>query len=111
MKISLKKILMSSHRRLVTPIGYLRYQFGRGMAAGMAVITTKGTGCEEVVGNAGLLVESRNSTALKEAISKLINNQDLCKELGSLARRRFETNFNWDVITKKYCDVYKACSI
>jgi glycosyltransferase involved in cell wall biosynthesis len=78
------------------------------MAAGMAIITTKGTGCEEVVGDTGLLVESRNSEALRDAISKLVNDPNLRAELGRLARRRFEENFNWDVITKRYCDVYTS---
>jgi glycosyltransferase involved in cell wall biosynthesis len=76
------------------------------MAAGMAIITTKDTGCAEVVGDAGLLVESRNPVAIKEALSKLINNPDLCRKLGQAARSRVEENFSWSAITKRYIDIY-----
>lgn len=76
------------------------------MAAGMAIITTKDTGCAEVVGDAGLLVESRNPVAIKGALSKLINNPDLCRKLGQAARSRVEENFSWSAITKRYIDIY-----
>jgi glycosyltransferase involved in cell wall biosynthesis len=76
------------------------------MAASMAIITTKGTGCEEVVGDTALLVKSRDPTAIREALTRLIGEPDLCKELGKAARRRLENNFNWTVVAKQYADLY-----
>ena len=76
------------------------------MAAGMAIITTKDTGCAEVVGDAGLLVESRNPIAIREALIKLTNNPNFCRELGQAARSRLEGNFTWSTIAKRYVDLY-----
>jgi glycosyltransferase involved in cell wall biosynthesis len=76
------------------------------MAASMAIITTKGTGCEEVVGDTALLVKSRDPTAIREALTRLIGEPDLCKELGKAARERLENNFNWTVVAKQYADLY-----
>src|ERR1700757_3777779 len=71
------------------------------MAAGMAIITTKDTGCAEVIGDAGLLVESRNPIAIREALGKLINDPDFCRELGQAARSRLEENFTWSTVAKR----------
>jgi glycosyltransferase involved in cell wall biosynthesis len=77
------------------------------MTAGMAIITTKDTGCAEVIGDCGLLVESRNPLAIREALSKLINNPDFCKELGQGARGRLESNFSWTAVAGQYAELYE----
>ena len=77
------------------------------MAAGMAIITTKDTGCAEVVGNTALLVESRNPVAIREALNRLNSNPDLCKGLGQAARRRLENNFTWTAVARQYSDLYE----
>lgn len=76
------------------------------MTAGMAIITTKDTGCAEVVGNTALLVESKNPIAIREALNKLINNPDFCRELGQAARSRLEGNFTWSTVARRYVDLY-----
>lgn len=76
------------------------------MASGMAIITTKNTGCAEVVGDSAILVESRNPVSIKQALDKLISNPDFCKELGKAARRRLENNFTWSTIATQYSDLY-----
>lgn len=80
------------------------------MASGMAIITTKGTGCAEVVGDTALLVEPRNTIAIKEALAKLIGNPTLCKELGRAARIRLENNFGWIAVARQYADLYSKCT-
>ena len=77
------------------------------MAAGMAIITTKDTGCAEVVGDAALLVESRSPVPIRKALIELINNADLCRELGRAARRRLENNFTWTAVARRYADLYE----
>lgn len=76
------------------------------MAAGMAIITSKDTGCAEVVGDTALLVESRNPIAIREALDKLINNPNFSRELGRAARSRLEKHFSWSVAAKRYVDIY-----
>jgi len=80
------------------------------MAAGMAIVTTKGTGCTEVVGNTALLVEPRDPIAIREALVKLVSNHDFCVELGQAARKRLENNFSWTAVAKQYNDVYDRVS-
>ena len=52
------------------------------MAAGLAIITTKGTGCEDVVGDTGILVKPRKVHDLSCALIKLTENLELCKKNG-----------------------------
>ena len=80
------------------------------MASGMSIITTRGTSCVEVVGDAALLVEPRNPMAIREALVKLTNDEALCKTLGRQARRRFENNFSWDILISKYDDLFRRCA-
>jgi glycosyltransferase involved in cell wall biosynthesis len=77
------------------------------MAASMAIITTKDTGCAEVVGDTALLVESRNSVAIREALVRLMSNPGLCKGLGQAARIRLENNFSWTTVAEQYADLYE----
>ncbi|OGU80324.1 MAG: hypothetical protein A2254_15710 [Ignavibacteria bacterium RIFOXYA2_FULL_35_9] len=76
------------------------------MIAGLAIITTNDTGCAEVVGDGAVLVNSKNSIAIKEALLKLINNPDLCTKLGKIARKRAEDLFSWETVAKKYIHLY-----
>lgn len=76
------------------------------MIAGLAIITTNDTGCAEVVGQDALLVNSKDSSAISDALIKLINNPVLCNELGTLARKRAENFFTWKIVAGKYIKLY-----
>ena len=43
----------------------------------MSIITTRSTGCEEVVGDAALLVAPKDAEAIRAALIKLADNPDL----------------------------------
>jgi glycosyltransferase involved in cell wall biosynthesis len=77
------------------------------MAAGLAIITTKGTGCAEVVGESAILVEAKSSQAIRGALLKLTQNENLCLELGYKARMRLKEKFSWDVVVRQYVDLYQ----
>jgi glycosyltransferase involved in cell wall biosynthesis len=77
------------------------------MAAEMAIITSKGTGCAEVVGDEALLVAPKNPTDIRNALEILTRDEKRCRELGVAARKRFEKNFSWPVVAKRYIKVYK----
>jgi glycosyltransferase involved in cell wall biosynthesis len=76
------------------------------MAAGLAIITTEGTGCAEVVGDAGLLVPVRDSKAISHALKRLIENPELRRSLGAAARRRIEEKFTWTAVARRYVEEY-----
>jgi glycosyltransferase involved in cell wall biosynthesis len=77
------------------------------MAAGLAIITTAGTGCAEVVGDAGLLVPVRDSRAIGRALKQLVEDHDLRQRLGRAARRRIEDNFTWRAVAQRYVEEYE----
>jgi glycosyltransferase involved in cell wall biosynthesis len=65
------------------------------MAAGMAIITTYGTGCAEVVGDAAVLVKPKDAHDIREALKMLIENPEHASRLGQRARARLEGHFSW----------------
>jgi glycosyltransferase involved in cell wall biosynthesis len=76
------------------------------MAAGLAIITTEGTGCAEVMGDAALLVPPKSPQAITQALRRLIHEPDLRRSVGAAARRRIEENFTWSAVAGRYLDEY-----
>lgn len=76
------------------------------MAAGNAIITTSGTGCAEVVGDASVLVEPGSSAALRQALEVLVKDRDECARLAAKSRERLDERFSWDVVARKYSILY-----
>jgi len=76
------------------------------MAAGCAIITTDGTGCAEVVGDAARLVPPRDPQALRDALSQLLADTTLCEDLGRRARERVTRLFTWQVVAAQYRKLY-----
>jgi glycosyltransferase involved in cell wall biosynthesis len=76
------------------------------MIAGLAIITTNDTGCAEVVGKDAILVNSKDPSAIREALIKLIDNPGLCNQLGKVARKRAEEFFSWKTIVHKHIHLY-----
>ena len=77
------------------------------MAAEMAIVTTKGTGCEEVVGDAAVLVDPGDVAAIRREIRRLVQQPSICRELGQAARKRLEENFGWETIARRYVALYE----
>ena len=77
------------------------------MAAGMAIMTTKTTGCAEVVGDTGILIPPRDAEAILANLVKLMEDENLCRNLGKAARARLEQRFTWDVVASQYKKLYK----
>jgi glycosyltransferase involved in cell wall biosynthesis len=80
------------------------------MAAGLAIITTKGTGCAEVVGDSAVLVEPKNPEAIRAALNALATDTNLRRKLGQAARKRSEDNFSWAAVAKSYVELYQRYS-
>jgi len=72
------------------------------MSYGRAVVTVQSTALPEVVGDAGLLVETGDWRALGEALARLIGDEPLRRRLGEAGRARAEAHFNWDRIAEQY---------
>ncbi len=78
------------------------------MAAGLAIVTSEGTGCAEVVGNAARLVPPKDPAAIRAALLALIHDPECCQELGRTARDRVEKHFGWRIVASRYADVFRT---
>jgi glycosyltransferase involved in cell wall biosynthesis len=78
------------------------------MAAGCAIVTTHGTGCAEVVGDAALLVPPRDPSAIRTALDQLAGRPDLMDALGAAARARVERSFSWEHVVDMYREIYRS---
>ena len=82
------------------------------MSAGCAIVTTSGHGCEEVVGDAALLVtpgstdRERCIRELREALRSLTTDRARTEALGVRARRRLDDNFAWNAVTSANVEYY-----
>jgi len=89
------------------PVGLLE-----AMAAGAAIVTTRGHGCEEVVGDAAELVtpgceDAESCVAeIRAALQRLTTDPEYCADLGARARRRLDERFGWRVVAGRYLDLY-----
>jgi len=79
------------------------------MSAGLAVVTTRGTGCEEVVCTTAVLVEPKNPSEIRAALEGLTGNPERCRELGDVARVRLGSEFGWPSVARRYVRVYRRC--
>jgi glycosyltransferase involved in cell wall biosynthesis len=77
------------------------------MASGLAIITTEGTGCAEVVGDAALLVKPRDSAGIRHCLERLVADPDLTSELGNAARKRLTEKFGWAKVAEGYSMLYR----
>jgi glycosyltransferase involved in cell wall biosynthesis len=78
------------------------------MAAGLAIITTRGTGCDEVVGDAGILVDPGDVGGLRAALEALTQDPQRCRLLGSAARLRLLNEFSWAGVARRYTALYAS---
>jgi len=80
------------------------------MAVGKPILATDIYGISNAVENMkeGLLVENNNADELISGISRLLDNQELCENLGNNAKRRAEKEFLWDTVADKIINYYKS---
>ena len=79
-------------------------------ACGRPVVTTDVPGCRDAIinGKTGLLVPSKNHTALAEAIKDLITNYSKSETLGLEARKFAEKNFDIKNVVSKHLEIYRS---
>jgi glycosyltransferase involved in cell wall biosynthesis len=74
------------------------------MAAGLPVVATATSSLPEVVedGKTGILVEPRNSRAIADAVTGLLNNITLARRLGEFGRRRVRERFSLNAMLSAF---------
>jgi glycosyltransferase involved in cell wall biosynthesis len=77
------------------------------MACGTPVITSLGSGTEEVAGDAALLVDPHNQAALDDALLRVVRDQALLPQLRRLGIERAR-QFSWEVTATKTAEVLRG---
>jgi len=78
-------------------------------SCGRAIVTTDVPGCREVVrdGENGFLVEARNSTALADALAKLLADKELRQRMGRNGRERVLKEYSQELVVEQVLQVYR----
>jgi glycosyltransferase involved in cell wall biosynthesis len=79
------------------------------MMCGKPIIVSDGTSMADIVRehNCGIVVDPRDVTEIRDAIIKLKDNPQLCKELGKNGRRAYEEKYNWSIMEKRLLNLYR----
>lgn len=78
-------------------------------ACGLAVITTDMPGCRDAIipNITGLLIPPRDTTALVSAIEKLVNDDDLRKNMGDAGRKLAEERYSIEQVVATHLAIYQ----
>jgi glycosyltransferase involved in cell wall biosynthesis len=79
-------------------------------ACGRSVVTTDVPGCRDAieVEVTGVLVPSKDSVLLADAIKRLVMDRALCDAMGRAGRRRAEQVFDVNTVVNTHLDIYRA---
>ena len=80
-------------------------------ACGTPIITTDHPGCRDAVINkkTGILVEPRNSEAIMDAISYMLEDTDSLIEMGKAGRKFAEASFDEKKVVEDHYEIYRQC--
>ncbi|MBN1588254.1 MAG: glycosyltransferase family 4 protein, partial [Pirellulales bacterium] len=78
-------------------------------SCGKPIVTTNVPGCREIVrdGFNGLLIPARNSVALAEALTKLIDDRKLRQQMGSRGREMVLAEFSEQTVVSETLSLYQ----
>ncbi len=78
------------------------------MALGKAVVATDGGGTKELVidNKTGLLVRQKDFYQLADKIKLLLDNPELCRQMGLAGKKRIDKDFNLKKMTDAYVNLY-----
>ncbi len=94
----------------VVPSVYEGFGFpaAEAMSCGVPVIASDGGALPEVVGDAGIIVPSRDEDSLAEAIDTLIADKERLKKFSNAGIERAAKYFSWESAVAKMIEVYKG---
>jgi glycosyltransferase involved in cell wall biosynthesis len=78
-------------------------------AAGKPCVATYVNGVPDIVihGHTGYLVEKSDLPSYERYVRLLLEDEDLCGFMGRNAAKFVKENFSWDVVTKKYEEIFR----
>ena len=78
------------------------------MMCGTPILVNKGTSTANKVleEKCGVVVDAANIEEIRDAIIKLRDNPELCKELGANGRRAYEGQYSWVIMENRLIECY-----
>lgn len=78
-------------------------------ACGRPIVTTNTPGCREIVkdGVNGILIPTKDPSALATAMVRLIEDKELRKQMGLTGRKMVEADFSESIVIRKTLDIYE----
>ena len=76
------------------------------IASGLAIVTTRCEGVEELIENNGIVVETADAKAISKAVAEIVNDPQRYSEFSSAACERAEL-FTWGNMANEYLKRYK----
>lgn len=77
------------------------------MTFGLPIVSTDVGSIKEMVDTAGIIVKPGNPKALEEALSQLVSNSSLRKQMCKDGIKRVKENFTWESIAKQWLNIYE----
>jgi glycosyltransferase involved in cell wall biosynthesis len=65
------------------------------MVQGTPVVSSSGTSTEEIVGDAGVIVDPLNVAAIRDGLARLLDDEELASRLGKAGRAR-AASYTWE---------------
>jgi glycosyltransferase involved in cell wall biosynthesis len=78
------------------------------MAMGLPTVVFDNPVNREILGDVGVYAETVNSTALAEALVRVLKDKGWAKHLGILSRRKAVEEYSWSVVGKRLGDIYNS---
>ena len=78
------------------------------MACGVPVVTTNLSHLVDIVNGAGLVVPSKNSQLLTDAILTILDDESQAKLMGDLGKIKVQNQYSWEDTVKKTLELYDS---
>lgn len=75
------------------------------MSCGVPVVASAGTALDEVVGDAGLLVDALDEAGFAEAIDRILEDADFARDLSTRSLDR-AVRFSWDIAARRLLQIF-----
>jgi glycosyltransferase involved in cell wall biosynthesis len=82
------------------------------MMAGKPILVSKGTVMADIVKkeNCGLVVDCGDVDEIRQAIIRLKESPELCRQLGANGRKAYEQKYNWGIMEQRLLTLYRKIS-
>lgn len=82
------------------------------MSTGCPVVVTNVSGANEMVrdGEEGFVVPTEEPEPIADAVTTLLSDYELTKQISRQARDRVEEKYDWRKIAEEYLDLYRSLS-